>query len=86
MSALQAITLASVWKEVDPRLTRFVKVWAIGVGSTPEASGAAPIRSGFITLCSVTPDTHEPIPGRRLTYAKQERFNGKRGGYALHCV
>jgi hypothetical protein len=82
----QAIALGSVWKEIDPRFTRFVKVLAIGVGSAPLACGAAPIRTGFITLCAVTHDTHEPITGRRLTYAQPERFNGKRGGYALHSV
>lgn len=62
-----------IWKEVDPRFERFVRIESVGVGR----------RS--IGLRTVILDDGRWVDGprSRMTYADPERFRGQRGGYAI---
>lgn len=64
------IKVGQQWREVDPRFTRIVEILAVGTGT---------IRP--IKLRTILFGGSEFIG--RATYANRERFNGKRGGYAL---
>lgn len=68
------IKAGQIWREVDPRSERFVRV------RYPCAGGRA------IAIETVVPYLHAWIRkrGSRENEAATERFNGKRGGYALH--
>jgi hypothetical protein len=80
------VELGSVWQEVDPRTERFVKVlahWMLDGAPVHEAGHEkVAIRAGRVTIVKVDGATGVPVPGSRPTFAKFERFNGKRGGYA----
>lgn len=83
MNEQQRIELGSVWQEVDPRFTRVLRVHAVSFGETHHALGAAPLKPGHVTLITVSPETLEPQQGSHYTFAKPDRFNGKRSGYRL---
>lgn len=60
-----------VWKEVDPRIQRFVQI--------------EDLRAMVAIRTVVLKDGRwVAAPKSRVSYAHAERFNGKRGGYALH--
>lgn len=68
------IKVGQIWREVDPRRERFVRVESVSMGR-----------------CGVSIRTVEKrdrrwldAPRSRLSYADHDRFNAKRGGYALH--
>ncbi len=67
------VKLHQVWREVDPRFTRFARI--IGTGQR----GAIQIR----TVIKAGDDWIFP-PHSRPTFCSAKRFNGKRGGYELH--
>lgn len=60
-----------IWKEVDPRAERYVRVISL---STPSGKYA------FIRTCDANGVSGTRNPVRE---ARVERFNGKRGGYEL---
>jgi hypothetical protein len=65
-----------IWREVDPRFTRYAKVIDF-----------ARFKSGDrIQLRSVSksPAGWETVPHSRPTWCDLKRFNGRRGGYELH--
>lgn len=63
-----------IWREVDPRFERFVRIEAIYSG-----------RRGYqIRTVTQTEGKWSPAPRSRLSYADAERFNGKRSGYEFH--
>lgn len=67
---MQEIKVGQIWREVDPRTNRHVKVIEIADWS---------VKSIKIT-------TIDPLTNTlgRSNWASRERFNGKRGGYELH--
>lgn len=65
------IKIGQIWVEMDPRDERYVKITA------------APTNSFVVTVIRVT-EAGEPWPKGRKTFPQRVRFNGKRGGYALH--
>lgn len=68
-SECNAPLVDDIWKEVDPRMVRFVKVMRVG-------KSEAEIRK-----CEENGD----IPKRSIKrQAQLARFNGNRGGYQLH--
>ena len=68
-SAVTAPKVGDVWKEVDPRMERYVCVLELSA-------------SGYARLARC--DANGEGQSTRLTRAQLDRFNGKRGGYALH--
>jgi hypothetical protein len=58
--------VGSIWKEVDPRLDRHVKVTGYD-------------NLGFVGIAGCSADGS--YVSARLTWANPSRFNGKRGGY-----
>lgn len=62
---MRPVHTGEVWQEVDTRLTRYVKVMSVHNGAV------------ILRRCDAEGGDEN---GRRTT-AKQERFNGKRGGY-----
>lgn len=67
---MSIVKVGQVWKEVDPRFERYVEV--IGVDEQEQKA--------TIMLAARSGDH----AGSRATKAGLKRFNGKRGGYALH--
>lgn len=66
----QKIAAGQIWREVDKRFSRYVKVLEVRDGD---------IKS--VLLC-----TTDSVVGRgegRKTWASKTRFNGRRGGYEL---
>jgi hypothetical protein len=59
-----------IWKEVDPRFNRFVRVERVTLG-------------GHVAIRTVIRDAGSWIsaPRSRELLTKPERFNGKRGGF-----
>lgn len=70
------IKVGQIWIEVDPRFERYVRIKEIG-GSCDQ--------SVAIQTC-VQDRSGEWVdaPRSRRGWASIERFNGKRGNYALH--
>lgn len=67
--------VGQIWKEVDPRLNRFVSIESVKPNW----------RRGITIRTVVNQDgVWVPAPRSRVSYADAERFNGKRGGYAIH--
>lgn len=64
------IKVGQIWREVDPRLNRYVQVLVVG-------------ESAIKSICVATIDISTNALGRK-NWASRERFNGKRGGYELH--
>lgn len=65
-----------IWKEVDPRFERYVRI------VTVLPSGRRSI--GIQTCAENGKGGWAPAPRSRHSWCDRERFNGKRGGYALH--
>lgn len=69
--------VGQIWREVDPRFIRFVRIESVGSFFRNEE---------VIGMRNVTNDQHggwvRP-KGSRFNRAKIGRFNGKRGGYAF---
>lgn len=67
-----AVTVApqtgDIWKEVDPRAERYVRVMEVS--------------SGYARMARC--DAQGDNCATRFTRARLDRFHGKRGGYALH--
>lgn len=61
--------VGDVWQEIDPRMTRFVRVMSI--------------LEGAVTISRCWPNG-ELWDSETRTTAKYSRFNGRRGGYGLH--
>lgn len=76
MNEPSAIKVGQIWKELDPRSERFVRI--VGNGSN--------IGHRRISIITVVhrEDNWRPAPRSRITYCDERRFNGKRGGFALH--
>lgn len=69
--AQPAVKVGQVWVEMDPRMERYVrieKVWDDGKA---------------VDIRRVTQDGGV-WPNARLSSASARRFNGNRGGYAIH--
>lgn len=60
--------VGQIWKEVDPRVDRYVMIVMVG----PD----------LVRLQRCDADGNAMFT--RVTSAQLRRFNGKRGGYALH--
>ena len=60
--------VGQIWREVDPRRERFVRIEHIGL----DVGIRTVVRDGNLWF---------PASGSRLSDAASERFNGKRGGY-----
>lgn len=71
----QAIKTGQIWREVDPRMTRYVQIQAVEEGSI------------FIraVLRGLPSEGWIPAPRTTIRAADPARFNGKRGGYELHA-
>lgn len=69
MSEQPAPKVGQIWVEVDPRDERYVVVERL----------SAP----FVVVRRVEADG-SPWPKSRSLHAQDSRFNGKRGGYAIH--
>lgn len=67
------IKTGQIWREVDPRFNRFVRV--VSVAMTRRGVG----------IRTVVPESGEwkDAPNSRISYADHTRFNSKRGGYEL---
>lgn len=78
MSDAPQIKAGQIWKEVDPRLERLVRIIQVG-----EPTSSLP---GFVQIeCVLMGPTGWQRKSRTgVTRARASRFNGKRGGYALH--
>lgn len=73
-SANVEIKVGQIWREVNPRRERFVRIEAVSL-----------MRVGISVRTVVKVDGKWcDAPRSRLSYADRQRFNGKRGGYALH--
>ncbi len=59
--------IGQIWREVDPRMERHILI----VDASDE--------DWFIQTCTAD---GERVPRSRVSKAREERFNGKRGGYA----
>ena len=66
--------VGEIWRELEPRYSRFVEI--LGQDDTGE-------RNKIITRYFTEQDgaLPEAAPAAKATYAKRERFNGKRRGY-----
>lgn len=62
-----------IWKECDPRMDRWVRIESVGVGP----------RSVHVRAVTLQDGRWIEAPRSRLGYASPERFNGRRGGYAI---
>lgn len=70
--------VGDIWQEVDPRMTRFVKVTKVW----PDSVFVMAVQhEGGAWVAVRNPKTNRYAPERN---AQLKRFNGKRGGYALH--
>jgi hypothetical protein len=72
---MTAPAVGQVWKEVDPRLTRYVQIEAIQGFHKANIAIRTVVKKNGIWM---------PAQKSRLSYADGDRFNGKRGGYELH--
>lgn len=61
--------IGQIWVEMDPRMERYIEVTFV--------------RTDAITIIRVNADGSR-YPGARHGRAQPGRFNGKRGGYAIH--
>ncbi len=68
-----------IWKEVDPRATRFVRVVVVA-GTDVRVVTVTEKEPGY-WVPVLNEKTKRYAPAR---WADLRRFNGKRGGYALH--
>lgn len=59
--------IGQIWKECDPRIERYILIMD------------ACEEDWYIRTCTVD---GERLPSTRVGRAREERFNGKRGGYA----
>lgn len=69
-----APAIGQIWREVDPRFSRFVRVEALATDRRSVSVRTVMKENGY----------WKPAPRSRLGYADSERFCGKRGGYAIH--
>lgn len=67
---MSTVKVGQIWKELDPRFDRYVEVLRVDE-KDQRATIVLASRSGGHA-------------GTRPTKASLKRFNGKRGGYALH--
>jgi hypothetical protein len=74
LTAAPDVREGDIWKEVDPRMERFVRVASVGTGR----------RSVAIRTVVLAMGQWRSTARSRLVYADRDRFNGKRSGYALH--
>lgn len=65
--------IGDIWREVDPRFTRHVRVFDVQQGR----------RGIAVRTCVKTEGNWRPAPRSRLSWCDRERFNGKRCGYAF---
>jgi hypothetical protein len=63
-----------IWREVDPRFVRHVRIDTVGYSRRA---------IGIRTVIEVDGRWID-APRSRLSYADEQRFDGKRGNYALH--
>lgn len=69
---MSAPAVGQIWREVDPRHERYIRVESVGI---EDASVRSVIFDGTIWV---------DAPKSRQAFASLKRFNGKRGGYDLH--
>lgn len=70
---LPDVRIGDVWREIDPRLARYVRI--------------IKLRGDWVVIQTCLSDGGESLQRYalgRTNDAKLSRFNGKRGGYALH--
>jgi hypothetical protein len=67
---MATIMYGQIWREVDPRFTRYVRVESDG----QRIGIRAVVKAG---------DRWVDAPRSRLSYADRSRFDGRRGGYEL---
>jgi len=68
------LMVGDIWQEQDPRNPRFVQI--VKISSTTG--------DPLIEKVERRHDAWMPARGAVQRFAKRSRFNGKRGGYALH--
>ena len=68
------LAVGQIWKEVDPRAERFVRIESVGMGRR-NVSIRTVVKRDF---------GWSDAPRSRLSYADGERFDGRRGGYEFH--
>lgn len=71
----QEIRDGQIWREVDPRFERYVRIMRVGKFAR---------RSIEIRTVKIVDGQWQIAPHSRLTFCDLERFNGKRGGYELY--
>lgn len=79
-----AIQLGQIYREVDPRCDRRVRVFGFDIDGVKEVSGGGvPTKPGKVTIAAAA----DAGPGvRRYTFADPKRFTGKSGGYSFVAV
>lgn len=71
MTEVVELKTDQIWKEVDPRFERHVRIEGVRAGRRGvQIRSVARVGSGWME-----------VPRSRVSYADHERFNGKRGGY-----
>ncbi|MEG0868910.1 MAG: hypothetical protein RSD49_18015 [Hafnia sp.] len=73
---LPSMAPGEIWREAEPRYARFVEI--LGMDAAGE-------RNQIVTRYFTETDGDVPVatPAAKPTYAKRERFNGKRRGYVF---
>jgi hypothetical protein len=66
--------VGQIWVEMDPRAERYIRIESVGVGR----------RSVGLRTVVWTGKQWADGPRSRMSYADPERFNAKRGGYAIY--
>ncbi|MBN9434035.1 MAG: hypothetical protein J0I45_16510 [Bosea sp.] len=74
MTDTPALAAGQIWKEVDPRFTRFIRIENVGAGR----------RSISIRTVENVDGRWVDAERSRCSYADPQRFNGKRGNYAFY--
>jgi len=68
------LKVGQIWREVDPRFERFVRI---------EAINGAEVQWARVRTVKKYGNVWSATPGARVSNAQAQRFNGKRGGYEL---
>lgn len=82
MSDIPKVKAGQIWREVDPRAVRYIRVTRIGGLDNHRVRFESVIQRGSGTKPSVS-FYWDRKPKTRESEAAIERFNGKRGGYEL---
>ena len=73
------VSVGQIWREVDPRCERYIRVESTG------SHVRGKHRIGIRTVVKTDNGNWFSMPGSRASFADGSRFNGKRGNYAFHA-